>query len=75
MVVLIVLFTAGFGQIYKMYRAHLEFKHRTQKENTHTTEQVEAMQQELTALKQRIETLETIVTDEGFSVKQEINRL
>ncbi|WP_404340478.1 hypothetical protein [Pseudoalteromonas mariniglutinosa] len=75
MVVLIVLISVGSGVIYDMYKKHLEFKQRTLHENKEANQQVAAVTAELLELKQRVQTLEAIVTEPSFSVKQEINKL
>ncbi len=75
MVVLIVLISVGSGVIYDMYKKHLEFKSRTLKDNKEANEHVAAVTKELVELKERVQTLEAIVTDASYSVKQEINKL
>lgn len=75
MVVLIVLISVGSGVIYDMYKKHLEFKHKIQTKNSDTLEQLAQTNAQVLALKERVQTLEAIVTDSGFDVKQEINKL
>jgi len=75
MVVLIVLISVGFGVLYDMYKKHLEFKERTLNHNTKTSEQNIELKQQVATLEERIQVLEKIVTDEGYQVKQEINKL
>lgn len=75
MVVLIVLISVGSGVIYDMYKKHLEFKRRTLTENKEANGQIAAMTAEMLALKKRIQTLEAIVTDSGYKVKQDIDNL
>ncbi|NMM40245.1 hypothetical protein [Pseudoalteromonas arctica] len=75
MVVLIVFISVGFGVMYDMYKKHLEFKHRTLTDNKESNNQIAAVTAEMLALKERVQTLEAIVTDQSYSVKQEINKL
>jgi hypothetical protein len=46
-----------------------------QNNTTDANTQEAAVNAEVRALKERVQTLEAIVTDSSFSVKQEINRL
>ena len=75
MVVAIVFISVGFGVIFDMYKKHLEFKHKMQNNNSDAHKQLAETKVELVALKERVQTLEAIVTDSSFSVKQEINKL
>ncbi len=75
MIVLIVFISVGFGVIYDMYKKHLEFKHKAQQQNTSNAGQFDAMAQEISSLRERIQVLEKIVTDDGFQVKREIDKL
>lgn len=75
MVVLIVLISVGFGVMYDMYKKHLEFKERTQNQNSKAAEQNIELKQQVADLVERVQVLEKIVTDEGYQVKQEINKL
>ena len=75
MVVLIVLISVGSGVIYDMSKKHLEFTPRTLNDSKEATEHVAAATKELVELKERVQTLEAIVTDSSYSVKQEINKL
>lgn len=75
MVVLIVLISVGFGVLYDMYKKHLEFKERTQQYNAKTSEQNTLLKQQVSTLEERVAVLEKIVTDQGYQVSQEINRL
>jgi len=75
MVVLIVFISVGFGVMYDMYKKNLEFKHRTLTDNKESNNQIAAITAEMLALKERVQTLEAIVTDQSYSVKQEINKL
>ncbi|MCG9757965.1 MULTISPECIES: hypothetical protein [Pseudoalteromonas] len=71
MVFLIVLICVGSGIISEIYKRRLEFK----KMDSHSKEEREQLQSEINALKSRVATLEQIVTDEGYQVKKDINRL
>ncbi|WP_149983423.1 hypothetical protein [Pseudoalteromonas rhizosphaerae] len=75
MVVMIVFISVGFGVMYDMYKKHLEFKHRTLTDHKESNNQIAAVTTEMLALKERVQTLEAIVTDPSYSVKQEINKL
>jgi ABC-type lipoprotein release transport system permease subunit len=75
MIVLIVLISVGSGVIYDMYKKHLEFKHKVQVNNLDAHKQLAEVTAQVTELKQRVQTLEAIVTDSSYSVKQEINKL
>ena len=75
MVVLIVLISVGFGVLYDMYKKHLEFKERTQQYNIKSAEQNHELKKQVQTLEERVQVLEKIVTDEGFQVSQEINKL
>ncbi|MFP3426593.1 hypothetical protein [Pseudoalteromonas sp. ESRF-bin5] len=75
MIVLIVLISVGSGVVYDMYKKHLEFKHKMQNNNSDAHKQLAETKVELVALKERVQTLEAIVTDSSFNVKQEINKL
>ena len=75
MVVLIVLISVGFGVMYDMYKKHLEFKERTLNANSKNVEQNSVLKKQVAELEERIKVLEKIVTDEGYQVQQEINKL
>tara|TARA_Y100000766_G_scaffold228528_1_gene201912 strand:+ start:251 stop:493 length:243 start_codon:yes stop_codon:yes gene_type:complete len=75
MIVLIVLISVGSGVVYDMYKKHLEFKHKMQNNNSDAHKQLAETKAEVVALRERVQTLEAIVTDSSFSVKQEINKL
>jgi len=75
MVVLIVLISVGSGVIYDMYKKHLEFKSRTLKNSKEANKHVAEVTKELQELRERVQTLEAIVTDSSYNVKQEINKL
>lgn len=75
MVVMIVFISVGFGVIYDMYKKHLQFKERTMKINQqHDVDNVN-LQQQIKSLTERVTVLEKIVTDEGYNVQKEINKL
>ncbi len=75
MVVAIVFISVGFGVMYDMYKKHLEFKEKTINLNSQTNEQAIAMKKKVQTLEDRIQVLEKIVTDEGYNVQKEINKL
>lgn len=75
MVVMIVLISVGFGVIYDIYKKHLEFKERTLNHNSTSSEQNIALRKQVESLTERVQILEKIVTDEGYSVKKEIDEL
>jgi hypothetical protein len=75
MVVAIVFISVGFGVMFDMYKKHLEFKEKTLNNNSQTKEQAIAMMKQVQTLEERMQVLEKIVTDEGYDVKKEINRL
>jgi len=70
MVVVIVFITVGFGVMYDMYKKHLEFK-----EKSLNHQQDKTLIQQIEKLENRVQVLEKIVTDEGYSVQKEINKL
>jgi phage shock protein C len=75
MVVLIVFISVSFGVIFDMYKKHLEFKTKTLDYHSQSNEQAVAMKKQVQALEERMQVLEKIVTDEGYSVQKEINKL
>lgn len=75
MVVAIVFISVGFGVMFDMYKKHLEFKEKTLNHNSQTKEQTIAMMKQVQTLEERMQVLEKIVTDEGYDVKKEINKL
>ncbi|MGB1198716.1 MAG: hypothetical protein ACPG46_06685 [Thalassotalea sp.] len=75
MVVLIVFISVGFGVMYDMYKKHLEFKERTLNHNSKADESNIALKKQVDTLEERIKVLEKIVTDEGYNVQKEINKL
>ena len=75
MVVLIVVFSVGFGVLGDIYSKHIKFKEKMLKHNKNSDEQSSKLQQKITKLTKRVETLEKIVTEEGYQVAKEINNL
>ncbi len=75
MVVAIVFISVGFGVMYDMYKKHLEFKERTLNHSNQSDEQAIATRKQVKALEERVQVLEKIVTDEGYNVQKEINKL
>ncbi len=75
MVVFIVLISVGFGVLYDMYSKHLKFKEKTLKMNAANDEENIQMREKVNALEERIKVLEKIVTDESYTLNQEINKL
>ncbi|WP_085299134.1 hypothetical protein [Cognaticolwellia mytili] len=75
MVVAIVFISVGFGVMYDMYKKHLEFKERTLSHSSQSDEQAISTRKQVKALEERVQVLEKIVTDEGYNVQKEINKL
>lgn len=75
MVVAIVFISVGFGVMYDMYKKHLEFKDKTLNHNSQTNEQALALMKQVQTLEERMQVLEKIVTDEGYNLQKEINKL
>lgn len=75
MVVLIVFISVGFGVLYDMYSKHLKYKERALKAGNANSEESHELKSMITKLEDRIEVLEKIVTDEGYTVSKEINNL
>ena len=75
MVVMIVLISVGFGVLYDMYKKHLEFKERTLNHNSKSDEKSIEMRKHIAALEERVQVLEKIVTEEGYQVQKDINKL
>jgi len=71
----VVIVCVVFGVLYKMYNKHLEFKAKTIQHNNSADSITEELQKEVKALTERVKTLETIVTDEGYQVQKDINNL
>lgn len=75
MVVAIVFISVGFAVMYDMYKKHLEFKDKTLSHNSQTNEQTIALIKQVQTLEERMQVLEKIVTDEGYNLQKEINKL
>jgi phage shock protein C len=73
MVVVIVCVVSSI--LYKMFNKHLEFKAKTMALNSNSDEETDKLIKEIQALNKRIQVLETIVTDEGYQVQKDINKL
>ncbi|TMP33659.1 hypothetical protein [Pseudoalteromonas rubra] len=71
MVFLIVLIAVGFGTVREIYAKRLEMK----KLDGMNQSEKQAMQEEIKHLKSRVATLEQIITDDGYQVAKEINKL
>jgi hypothetical protein len=71
----VVIVCVVFGVIYEMYKRNLEFKAKTIKHNNSADSITEELKKEVKALTERVKTLETIVTDEGYQVQKDINNL
>lgn len=59
--------------LYKMFNKHLEFKAKVMALNS--DDRTDGLIKEIHALNERIQVLETIVTDEGYQVQKDINKL
>jgi len=75
MVVAIVFIAVGFSVISSMYKRHIAFKEKALKNNLSSDSQNSILQQQVNELEERVQVLEKIVTDEGYSVQKEINKL
>ena len=73
MVVVIVCVVSGI--LYKMYNRYLEFKAETMAHNHNVDDKSDTLKKEIEALNERIQVLEKIVTDEGYQVQKDINKL
>ena len=74
MVVIIVFISVGFGAISSMHKRHLAFKAKALGKNEQDNESNQ-LQEQVIKLEERIQILEKIVTDEGYTVQKEINNL
>ena len=72
---IVVIVCVVFGVLYKMYNRHLEFKSETIAHNNNIDDKSDELKKEIQALNERIQVLETIVTDEGYQVQKDINKL
>ncbi|RZQ51366.1 hypothetical protein C1E23_19765 [Pseudoalteromonas phenolica] len=71
MVVMIVFICVGLGMVGEWVKRYLAFKEKALKHSGDS----EQMHKELAALKSRVETLEKIVTDEGYQLDKKISNL
>ena len=71
----VVIVSVVFGVLYKMYNKHLEFKAKTIAHNHDADGKSDDLSKEIQALTERVQVLETIVTDEGYQVQKDINKL
>ncbi|MCJ8296114.1 MAG: hypothetical protein MJK15_17050 [Colwellia sp.] len=71
----VVIVSVVFGVLYKMYNKHLEFKAKTIAHNHDADGKNDDLSKEIQALTERVQVLETIVTDEGYQVQKDINKL
>ena len=71
----VVIVCVVFGILYKMYNKHLEFKTKTISHNNSTDSLNDELKKEIKALSERVQVLEKIVTDEGYQVQKDINKL
>lgn len=71
----VVIVCVVFGVLYEMYKKHLEFKAKTIKHNNATDSRNDELKREVQSLSERIQVLERIVTDEGYQVQKDINKL
>ena len=74
MVVIIVFISVGFSVISGMHKRHLAFKEKALGDGNQADNNKELTQQ-IAKLETRMQVLEKIVTDEGYSVQKEINNL
>ncbi|GAA0822337.1 hypothetical protein GCM10009111_30490 [Colwellia asteriadis] len=78
-VMIIVVVSIVFGILYEMYKKYLDYKAKTlahtSSANERADEQNTALNLQIKKLTERVETLEKIVTDEGYQVQKEINNL
>ena len=74
MVVIIVFISVGFSVIGAMHKRHMAFKEKSLKKLAQS-EESQNLQEQLTTLKERVQVLEKIVTDEGYNLQKEISKL
>jgi cell division protein FtsL len=72
---IVVIVCVVFGVLYKMYNRHLEFKAKTILHNNNADDKSDELKKEVQELSERIQVLEKIVTDEGYQVQKDINKL
>jgi len=61
--------------LYKMFNKHLEFKVKTIEHNNNADDKTDELIKEIQALNKRIQVLESVVTEEGYQVQKDINKL
>jgi hypothetical protein len=71
MVVMIVLISVGFGMIGEWVKRYLAFKEKSLQHSGASEE----LKKEIALLKNRVETLEKIVTDESYQLDKKISNL
>ena len=71
----VVIVSVVFGVLYKMYNKHLEFKTKTIAHNHDVDGKNDELSKEVLALTERVQIIEKIVTDEGYQVQKDINKL
>ena len=74
MIVIIVFISVGFGVLGSMHKRHLAFKEKSLNKSQEENENGQ-WQEKVTALEERVQVLEKIVTDEGYTIRKEINNL
>lgn len=72
---IVVIVSIVFGVLYKMYNKHLEFKAKTIAHNHDTDGKNDELSKTVQDLSERVQVLEAIVTDEGYQVQKDINKL
>jgi len=72
---IVIIVSIVFGVLYKMYNKHLEFKAKTIAHNHDTDGKNDELSKTVQALSERVQVLEAIVTDEGYQVQKDINKL
>ncbi len=68
----VVIVCVVFGIMYKM---HLEFKAKTLNHNKTSDQQSDQLKEQVEKLTERVQVLEKIVTDDGYQVQKNINKL
>lgn len=74
MIVIIVFISVGFGVLGSMHKRHLAFKEKSLN-NSQQDNEGKQWQEQVSALEERVQILEKIVTDEGYTIQKEINNL
>jgi len=75
MIVSIVFISVGFGVIGSMYKRHMDFKEKALDLKNNNAEDDNDLAKTVSLLAERVQVLEKIVTDEGYSVQKEIKNL